>query len=54
MPRLPTCSRDDIAYVALGHLHKPQNVDRQTIRYSARVAPIETGGWHLGRRALLW
>lgn len=30
----------DIAYVALGHLHRPQSVDRETIRYSGSLIPM--------------
>jgi exonuclease SbcD len=31
---------DDIAYVALGHLHKPQSIGRETIRYSGSPFPM--------------
>lgn len=30
----------DIAYVALGHLHRPQSVGRDTIRYSGSLIPM--------------
>ncbi|WP_413661907.1 exonuclease SbcCD subunit D [Methylocystis iwaonis] len=30
----------DAAYVALGHLHKPQKVGRETIRYSGALIPM--------------
>jgi exonuclease SbcD len=31
---------DDVAYVALGHLHRPQYVGRETIRYSGSLFPL--------------
>ncbi len=31
---------NDIAYVALGHLHRPQCVGRETIRYSGSLFPL--------------
>lgn len=31
---------EDVAYVALGHLHKPQLVGRETIRYSGAPLPL--------------
>lgn len=30
----------DLAYVALGHLHKPQSVGRETVRYSGSLFPL--------------
>jgi exonuclease SbcD len=30
----------DVAYVALGHLHRPQSVGRETIRYSGSLIPM--------------
>ncbi len=30
----------DVAYVALGHLHRPQCVGRETIRYSGSLVPM--------------
>ena len=30
----------DLAYVALGHLHRPQSVGRETIRYSGSLIPM--------------
>ncbi len=30
----------DVAYVALGHLHRPQKVGRETIRYSGSLIPM--------------
>ncbi len=30
----------DISYVALGHLHRPQSVGRETIRYSGSLIPM--------------
>ena len=30
----------DLAYVALGHLHRPQSVGRPTIRYTGSLAPM--------------
>lgn len=31
---------EDVAYVALGHLHRPQRVGRDTIRYSGALIPM--------------
>lgn len=31
---------EDVAYVALGHLHRPQFVGRETIRYSGSLFPL--------------
>lgn len=31
---------DDLAYVALGHLHRPQRVGRDTIRYAGALIPM--------------
>ncbi|MFM8859603.1 MAG: exonuclease SbcCD subunit D, partial [Methylocystis sp.] len=31
---------DDVAYVALGHLHRPQSVGRATIRYAGSLIPM--------------
>ena len=36
----PDIFAEDIAYVALGHLHKPQSVGRETIRYSGSPFPM--------------
>jgi exonuclease SbcD len=36
----PDVFSDDIAYVALGHLHRPQHVGRETIRYSGSLFPL--------------
>ena len=36
----PDIFADDIAYVALGHLHKPQSVGRETVRYSGSPFPM--------------
>lgn len=30
----------DVAYVALGHLHKPQGIGRETVRYSGSLMPL--------------
>jgi exonuclease SbcD len=30
----------DVAYVALGHLHRPQKIGRETIRYSGSLLPM--------------
>lgn len=30
----------DLAYVALGHLHRPQSIGRETIRYSGSLIPM--------------
>ena len=30
----------DVAYVALGHLHRPQKIGRETIRYSGSLIPM--------------
>jgi len=34
---------DDLAYVALGHLHKPQRVGRDSVRYSGSPLPLSMG-----------
>ncbi len=34
---------DDLAYVALGHLHKPQKVGRESVRYSGSPLPLSMG-----------
>jgi DNA repair protein SbcD/Mre11 len=31
---------EDLAYVALGHLHRPQSIGRETIRYSGSLFPM--------------
>jgi DNA repair protein SbcD/Mre11 len=31
---------EDVAYVALGHLHRPQSIGRETIRYSGSLFPL--------------
>lgn len=36
----PDIFPDDAAYVALGHLHKPQRIGRETIRYSGSLIPL--------------
>jgi DNA repair protein SbcD/Mre11 len=36
----PDIFPDDVAYVALGHLHRPQGVGRETIRYSGALIPM--------------
>jgi exonuclease SbcD len=36
----PDIFPSDIAYVALGHLHRPQSVGRETIRYSGSLIPM--------------
>ncbi len=36
----PDVFSPDIAYVALGHLHRPQSVGRETIRYSGSLIPM--------------
>ncbi|SIO67007.1 Exodeoxyribonuclease I subunit D [Bradyrhizobium erythrophlei] len=36
----PDIFANDIAYVALGHLHKPQSVGRETVRYSGSPFPM--------------
>lgn len=36
----PDIFPDDVAYVALGHLHRPQKVGRETIRYSGSLVPM--------------
>lgn len=33
-------SEVDAAYIALGHLHKPQSIGRETIRYSGSLFPL--------------
>lgn len=34
---------DDVAYAALGHLHKPQRVGRDNVRYSGSPIPLSMG-----------
>ncbi|MBQ7155762.1 MAG: exonuclease SbcCD subunit D C-terminal domain-containing protein [Synergistaceae bacterium] len=34
---------DDIAYTALGHLHSPQSIERENIRYSGSPIPMTFG-----------
>jgi len=36
----PEIFSPDLAYVALGHLHRPQSVGRETIRYSGSLIPM--------------
>lgn len=36
----PDIFPDDVAYVALGHLHRPQKAGRETIRYSGSLVPM--------------
>ncbi|MBR0150313.1 MAG: exonuclease SbcCD subunit D C-terminal domain-containing protein [Synergistaceae bacterium] len=36
---------EDIAYTALGHLHSPQNVGRENIRYSGSPITLSFGEW---------
>ncbi len=36
----PDIFPDDVAYVALGHLHRPQRVGRDNIRYSGALIPM--------------
>ena len=36
----PDIFPDDLAYVALGHLHRPQTVGRENIRYSGSLFPM--------------
>jgi DNA repair protein SbcD/Mre11 len=36
----PDIFPEDVAYVALGHLHRPQGVGRETIRYSGALIPM--------------
>ncbi|PSC06622.1 exonuclease sbcCD subunit D [Alsobacter soli] len=36
----PDIFPDDVAYVALGHLHRPQHVGRETVRYSGSPFPL--------------
>lgn len=36
----PDLFPDDLAYVALGHLHRPQAIGRPTIRYSGSLFPL--------------
>jgi exonuclease SbcD len=36
----PDIFSPDIAYVALGHLHRPQSVGRETIRYAGSLIPM--------------
>lgn len=36
----PDVFSPEIAYVALGHLHRPQSVGRETIRYSGSLIPM--------------
>ena len=36
----PDIFPDDVAYVALGHLHRPQKFGRETIRYSGSLVPM--------------
>lgn len=37
---------DDLAYVALGHLHKPQKVGKESIRYSGSPFPLSVSEQH--------
>ncbi|MFS8182599.1 exonuclease SbcCD subunit D [Pseudovibrio denitrificans] len=37
---------DDLTYVALGHLHKPQKVGKETIRYSGSPFPLSVTEQH--------
>ncbi|MBQ4431828.1 MAG: exonuclease subunit SbcD, partial [Synergistaceae bacterium] len=36
---------EDVAYVALGHLHSPQKVGRENIRYSGSPVALTFGEW---------
>lgn len=36
----PDIFPEDVAYVALGHLHRPQKVGRESIRYSGALIPM--------------
>ncbi|MCX2522999.1 exonuclease SbcCD subunit D [Larsenimonas rhizosphaerae] len=45
---------EDIAYVAMGHLHKPQRVDHQDrIRYSGSPIPLDLSERHYARQVCI-